>query len=69
MFGGATRSSVLKPGRFDGFHAIAIGLEALLVRFDNNKYLVAASAIGWKIVGAGEVAKGYTIIGYNGFGH
>ena len=34
-------------GRFDGFHAIAASVSSTcLVRFDNNKYSVAASAIG-----------------------
>ena len=34
-------------GRFDGFHAVAASVSSTcLVRFDNNKYSVAASAIG-----------------------
>jgi transposase len=34
-------------GRFDGFHAIAASVsKTCLVRFDNNKYSVAASAVG-----------------------
>jgi len=35
------------PGRFDGFHAITASVsKTCLVRFDNNKYSVAASAVG-----------------------
>jgi transposase len=34
-------------GRFDGFHAVAASVsKTCLVRFDNNKYSVAASAVG-----------------------
>jgi len=34
-------------GRFDGFHAVPASVsKTCLVRFDNNKYLVAASAVG-----------------------
>ena len=34
-------------GRFDGFHAVPAAVsKACLVRFDNNKYLVAAGAVG-----------------------
>lgn len=34
-------------GRFDGFHAVpASDSKTCLVRFDNNKYSVAASAVG-----------------------
>jgi transposase len=34
-------------GRFDGFHAVPASIsKTCLVRFDNNKYLVAASAVG-----------------------
>ena len=34
-------------GRFDGFHAVPASVsKTCLVRFDNNKYSVAASAIG-----------------------
>src|SRR5512139_1698179 len=35
------------PGRFDGFHAVPAAVsKTCLVRFDNNKYSVAASAAG-----------------------
>ena len=35
------------PGRFDGFHAVPASVsKTCLVRFDNNKYSVAASAVG-----------------------
>ena len=35
------------PGRFDGFHAAPASVsKTCLVRFDNNKYSVAASAVG-----------------------
>lgn len=35
------------PGRFDGFHAVPAAVsKTCLVRFDNNKYSVAASAVG-----------------------
>src|SRR5246127_3817650 len=34
-------------GRFDGFHAVPVSVsKTCLVRFDNNKYSVAASAVG-----------------------
>ncbi len=34
-------------GRFDGFHAVPAGVSSTcLIRFDNNRYSVAASAIG-----------------------
>ena len=34
-------------GRFDGFHAVPASVsKTCLVRFDNNKYSVAASAVG-----------------------
>ncbi len=34
-------------GRFDGFHALPASVsKTCLVRFDNNKYSVSASAIG-----------------------
>ena len=34
-------------GRFDGFHALPASVsKTCLVRFDNNKYSVAASAVG-----------------------
>jgi hypothetical protein len=33
-------------GRFDGFHAVAASVsKTCLVRFDNNKYSVTASAV------------------------
>jgi transposase len=35
------------PGRFDGFHAVPASVsKTCLVRFDNNKYSVAANAVG-----------------------
>ena len=42
------RSSLVPyAGRFDGFHAVPASVsKTCLVRFDNNKYSVAASAIG-----------------------
>jgi len=40
-------SLVSYAGRFDGFHAIPAAVsKTCLVRFDNNKYSVAASAVG-----------------------
>src|SRR6201987_5764431 len=37
-------------GRFDGFHAVPASVsKTCLVRFDNNKYSVAASAVGWPV--------------------
>ncbi len=40
-------SLVPHAGRFDGFHAVPASVsKTCLVRFDNNKYSVAASAIG-----------------------
>src|SRR5580700_10895394 len=34
-------------GKFDGFHAVPASVsKTCLVRFDNNKYSVAASAVG-----------------------
>ena len=40
-------SLVRYAGRFDGFHAVPASVsKTCLVRFDNNKYSVAASAIG-----------------------
>src|SRR5204863_7408413 len=34
-------------GRFDGFHAVTASVsKTCLVRFDNNKYSVAANAVG-----------------------
>ncbi len=38
---------VVYAGRFDGFHAVPVSVsKTCLVRFDNNKYSVAASAVG-----------------------
>jgi transposase len=38
---------VLYPGRFDGFHAVPASVSrTCLVRFDNNRYSVAAHAVG-----------------------
>jgi hypothetical protein len=44
----AERSSLVPyRGRFDGFHAVQASVsKTCLVRFDNNKYSVAASAVG-----------------------
>jgi len=44
----AERSSLVPyAGRFDGFHAVPASVsKTCLVRFDNNKYSVAANAIG-----------------------
>ena len=44
----AERSALVPyAGRFDGFHAVAASVSSTcLVRFDNNRYSVAASAIG-----------------------
>ncbi len=40
-------SLVPYAGRFDGFHAVSASVsKTCLVRFDNNKYSVAASAVG-----------------------
>ena len=40
-------SLVPYAGRFDGFHAVPASVsKTCLVRFDNNKYSVAASAVG-----------------------
>ena len=40
-------SLVLYPGRFDGFHAVPVSIsKTCLVRFDNNRYSVTASAVG-----------------------
>jgi transposase len=46
----AERSSLIPyAGRFDGFHAVPASVsKTCLVRFDNNKYSVAASAVGWR---------------------
>ena len=44
--GGAAKL-VPYPGRFDGFHAVPASVsKTCLVRFDNNKYSVAPSAVG-----------------------
>jgi transposase len=41
------RSLVPYPGRFDGFHAVPASVsKTCLVRFDNNRYSVAAGAVG-----------------------
>ncbi|MGH6737952.1 MAG: Mu transposase domain-containing protein, partial [Bradyrhizobium sp.] len=44
----AERSSLVRyAGRFDGFHAVPASVsKTCLVRFDNNKYSVAANAVG-----------------------
>jgi hypothetical protein len=44
----AERSKLVPyAGRFDGFHAVPASVsKTCLVRFDNNKYSVAASAVG-----------------------
>jgi transposase len=44
----AERSKLVPyTGRFDGFHAVAASVsKTCLVRFDNNKYSVAANAVG-----------------------
>ncbi len=44
----AERSSLVPcAGQFDGFHAVAASVsKTCLVRFDNNKYSVAAGAVG-----------------------
>jgi transposase len=47
MFEAERPSLVLYAGRFDGFHAVPASVsKTCLVRFDNNKYSVMASAIG-----------------------
>jgi transposase len=47
MFEAERPSFVPCAGRFDGFHAIPASVsKTCLVRFDNNKYSVAASAVG-----------------------
>ncbi len=47
MFEAERPSLVPYGGRFDGFHAVPASVsKTCLVRFDNNKYSVAASAIG-----------------------
>src|ERR1700750_2711561 len=50
-YGRGSRWSGPRPvpyaGRFDGFHAVPASVsKTCLVRFDNNKYSVAASAVG-----------------------
>jgi hypothetical protein len=54
-------------GRFDGFHAVPASVsKTCLVRFDNNKYSVAASAVGRPVevhayadrIGSGAAARG-----------
>jgi hypothetical protein len=47
MFEAERHSLVPSPGRFDGFHAMPASVsKTCLVRFDNNRYSVAASAVG-----------------------
>jgi transposase len=47
MFEAERPSLVPYAGRFDGFHAVAASVsKTCLVRFDNNKYSVAAHAVG-----------------------
>lgn len=47
MFEAERAALVPYAGRFDGFHAVPASVSrTCLVRFDNNKYSVAASAIG-----------------------
>jgi transposase len=47
MFEAERPSLVPYPGRFDGFHAVPASVsKTCLVRFDNNRYSVAASAVG-----------------------
>ena len=47
MFEAERPSFVPYAGRFDGFHAVPAAVsKTCLVRFDNNKYSVAASAVG-----------------------
>ena len=47
MFEAERGSLVPYPGRFDGFHAVPASVsKTCLVRFDNNRYSVAASAVG-----------------------
>ena len=49
--GGATKTRPY-AGRFDGFHAVPASIsKTCLVRFDNNKYSVAASAVGRPVRG------------------
>lgn len=47
MFEAERPSLVPYAGRFDGFHAVPASIsKTCLVRFDNNRYSVAASAVG-----------------------
>ena len=47
MFEGERPSLVPYAGRFDGFHAVTASVsKTCLVRFDNNRYSVLASAVG-----------------------
>jgi hypothetical protein len=47
VFAAERPSLVAYAGRFDGFHAVPASVSrTCLVRFDNNKYSVAASAVG-----------------------
>jgi hypothetical protein len=47
VFGAERPKLVPYAGRFDGFHAVPASVsKTCLVRFDNNKYSVAASAVG-----------------------
>ncbi len=47
MFGAERPNLVPYAGRFDGFHAVPASVsKTCLVRFDNNRYSVAASAAG-----------------------
>ena len=47
MFEAERPKLVPYAGRFDGFHAVQASVsKTCLVRFDNNKYSVAASAVG-----------------------
>jgi hypothetical protein len=47
VFEGERPNLVPYAGRFDGFHAVPASVsKTCLVRFDNNKYSVAANAIG-----------------------
>ena len=46
------RARTLTPyaGRFDGFHSLPAAVsKTCLVRFDNNKYSVAATAVGRQV--------------------
>jgi len=47
MFEAERPSLVRYSGRFDGFHAVPASVsKTCLVRFDNNRYSVTASAVG-----------------------